>query len=370
LAEWSSIDKVKISEFENDARFVKLCKILGRSVKSHSQSDKNKASKIEKFKNEDLNVVLAVAGDDEAARMVSKLSMQQMIKVMKTLAKKKSRSVPLLRSLSFNISNQKEQCNIKQCGDVLFSMATLSMYDTAVISKICIDVLDALKTAITKSSAIGSVVTSLAMLRYRDTIVLDALTDWFVKNQEIARVQDLKAIIMSLAVLNYVPENHRNDLTEKIAKSLTIQDFQSSVEFLNYCWSLMANGFYHESYFDSVLNSTFLEKLKSESYGNEFSASSKMKLLNIDGGVKNFLPNYKGSMLDREKFKDIFDVLLIHNKEKQMIVNSMCDALSSLVPKHCLKLNRNTNMGFVIDAEFFVDKNGKPCEKEDSNGKK
>jgi hypothetical protein len=370
LAEWSSIDKIKISEFENDARFVKLCKILGRSIKSQHQSDKNKTFKIDKFRNDDLNVVLAVAGDDEAAKMVAKLTMHQMIRVIKTLAKKKSRSVPLLRSLSFNLSNQKEHCNIKQCGDVLFSMATLSMYDTPVISKICVDILEAMKTPITKSSAIGSVVTSLAMLRYRDTVVLDAITDWFIQNQDIARVQDIKAIIMSLAILNYIPENHRNELKEKIAKSLSIQDFQSSTEYLNYCWSLMAIGFYHESYFDYVLNPSFLEKLKSEGFGDEFSPSTKMKLLNIDGGVKNFLPKYKGSMLDREKFKDIFDVILIHNKDKQMIVNSMCDALNSLVPKHCLKLNQNTKMGFVIDAEFFIDKNGKPCEKEDSDGKK
>lgn len=277
-----------------------------------------------------------------------------MVKVLKNLAMKKRRSIPLLRSLTFNMSSNIEHLDMKQCGDVLYSLATLNYPDQLSIKKVCVDIQEAIKSPIRKSSAIGSVLTSLALLKYRDTLVLDVLTEWIVKNQESSRTQDLSATVMSLALLNYTPEELRETLRTKLSSSLADMDFKNSFEFLNYCWSLMSLGFYHEKYFNTVLSPEFVQRIKSECFDNELTPGIKMKLLNINGGVKLFLPNYNGSMLDREKLGEIYDVPLIHNKEKQMIVSAMNDSLKSLVPNNCQKLNQNTNMGFLIGENLSI----------------
>jgi hypothetical protein len=77
LAEWGSENRVQISEFETDARFNKLCRMLG-----HSNFKNNKSSlKIDSQDSADLATVLEVTGDDEAAKMVASISFEQMIKV-------------------------------------------------------------------------------------------------------------------------------------------------------------------------------------------------------------------------------------------------------------------------------------------------
>ena len=72
LAEWSSSGKVKVSDFENDSRFVKLCRILSKGAKIN----RNIASR-----SEDLSTILMVTADDEAARLISGLNLGQMVKV-------------------------------------------------------------------------------------------------------------------------------------------------------------------------------------------------------------------------------------------------------------------------------------------------
>jgi hypothetical protein len=79
LAEWSSEKKAKINDFESDARFNKLCRMLGHTY----NKNKSKDPKIEEeSSSKDLAMVLEVTGDDEAAKLVSSISLPQMIKVI------------------------------------------------------------------------------------------------------------------------------------------------------------------------------------------------------------------------------------------------------------------------------------------------
>lgn len=73
LSEWSSNNKVKLAEFEKDPRFLKLCRILARTPSAPAAHGAALA--------EDLSTVLAITGDDEAARLITNLTLPQMIKV-------------------------------------------------------------------------------------------------------------------------------------------------------------------------------------------------------------------------------------------------------------------------------------------------
>lgn len=174
LAEWSTLNRVKISEFENDTRFLRICRMLGRTVPKNNNpnnkdlGDNGTAKRISGFRTDDLNTVLGVAGDDEAAKLIASISLPQMVKVMSTLAQRKRRSTPLLRSLAFNISSASESLDLKQAGDVLFAMSTLNFQDSVLGAKVCADVQSALPKNVEKSAVVGSIITSLGILRYRD----------------------------------------------------------------------------------------------------------------------------------------------------------------------------------------------------------
>lgn len=362
MAEWSSINKVKLVEFENDTRFTKLCRLLGRTVNfgkngnngngiSHNNINNNNQmtkspKKIAGFRTDDLNTVLGVTGDDEAAKLVASITLPQMVKVMSNLAAKKRRSTPLLRSLAFNMSSKEEKLDIKQCADVLYAMAVLSFPDPVLTAKLCDDVQIAIKNTLEKSSSVGSVVTSLALLKYRDPILLDSIAGWFLTNQDICRTQDIIALFISIASLNYMPAELEEGIKTKLATTLTALDFKKSSDYLYYVWSLLVLNCSTEAALSSVLEQNFIQNLLDER--KELSPTIKMKLLNINGGANLYYPEYKGTCLNEVTNNKIYNVPLIHNKDKQVLVQGMVDALKTLVPDGSLTLNENTNMGFVI----------------------
>lgn len=165
LADWSSINRVNLSEFENDSRFIKLCRILGRSVVNKPSVTK----KTNGFRTDDLTTVLGVTGDDEAAKLIGSISLPQMVKVMSTLAQRKRRSTPLLRSLSFNISSNAGKLDLKQSADLLFSTAVLNFPDSILIAKVCTDVQLELPNNDDRPAVVGSILTSLGLLKYRNS---------------------------------------------------------------------------------------------------------------------------------------------------------------------------------------------------------
>lgn len=73
-----------------------------------------------------------------------------------------------MRALAFNLSGSLQTLDLKQCADVLYSAAILNFYDANLFEKICADVCRGLTVDVKKSSALGSVVTSLGLLRFKE----------------------------------------------------------------------------------------------------------------------------------------------------------------------------------------------------------
>lgn len=75
LADWTASNKVKLSDFDSDARFHKLCRLLGKSSGNQGRLG------IESSVVSDLGTVLGVTGDDQAAKLISGMTLDQMIRV-------------------------------------------------------------------------------------------------------------------------------------------------------------------------------------------------------------------------------------------------------------------------------------------------
>lgn len=371
LAEWSSINRAKIAEFENDARFLRVCRVLGRTMgkdgnaSGGSGNENNGPKRISGFRTDDLNTVLGVAGDDEAAKLIASISLPQMVKVMSTLAQRKRRSTPLLRSLAFNISSTTEQLDLKQSADVLYAMATLNFQDSVLAAKICSDIQTALPKNTEKSAVVGSILTSLGILKYRDLDIMEALTQWTLKFSEICRPQDISALFITSAILNF-KSSFIDDVSKKLTTSIVGADFQKCNDWLNHVWSLAMLGLVSHEQLTSVLSANFVEKLEADRNG--LSPTSKMKLLNLNAYAQHLACDYKGTLLPEDSA--VFRVPLAHSKSKQILINGMLDALKSLLPaSNHLKSLHDSKMGFLIDALCLFDhkRNPLPVDKENPN---
>lgn len=252
LSEWSSINKAKLSDFESDPRFIKLCRILGRTVNNKSGIGNNNAVKRNEYRTDDLNVVLSVTGDDEAAKLIANITIPQMVKVMSNLAAKKRRSMTLLRAIAYNISGSSGQLDMKQASDLLYAMAVLNFPDPVLVDRICTDVQAILPQNNEKSAVVGSILTSLGLLRYRDTAALESLTDWVLKNYSNCRPQDVAALFHTLGTLSY-PTCQIEALKTRMVNGLQEQDLPKAVDWLNYVWSLVLLNISSDKHLDSVL---------------------------------------------------------------------------------------------------------------------
>uniref|UniRef100_A0A1A9WNM3 RAP domain-containing protein n=1 Tax=Glossina brevipalpis TaxID=37001 RepID=A0A1A9WNM3_9MUSC len=365
LSDWTSMNRAKLSEFENDHRFLRICRMLGRSVpkdNKQTNSNENKA-KMNGFRTDDLNTVLGVAGDDEAAKLIASISVPQMVRVMSTLAIRRRRSTPLLRSLAFNISSANDQLDLKQCADVFYAMASLNFQDVVLAAKLCADIQVMLPKNNDKSAAVGSILTSLGILKYRDLDVLESLTKWILQHSDICRPQDVSALFLTSATLNF-KTTQIDEVRSKLLNAIVQQDLSKSHEWLNHVWALVLSGLCDHKHLQSVLCTGFIDKLQSEQ-SNGLTATTKMKLLNVNSYAQLMAPNYQGPLLVKDS--PVFDVPMIHGKSKQILVNGMLDALKSLLSSNnYVKSLQDSKMGFLIDAlcVFDAKRNPLPVDKD------
>lgn len=87
--------------------------------------------------------------------------------MLSTLGAKKKRSTTLMRSLAFNIGRCSDKLDIKQCSDVLYALAVLNFPDEVLLEKVGVDLRSVVPTN-NRSTVIGSILTSIGILRYRD----------------------------------------------------------------------------------------------------------------------------------------------------------------------------------------------------------
>lgn len=81
---------------------------------------------------------------------------------------KKRRSTLLLRTLSFNITRSSYQLNIKEASDLLYSMSILNFPDENLMTRIANDICIQLQKKIERSSVMGSILTSIGLMRYHN----------------------------------------------------------------------------------------------------------------------------------------------------------------------------------------------------------
>lgn len=87
---------------------------------------------------------------------------------MTQLSHKKRRSTPLLRALAYNISRSAEKLDLKQSADLLYSMTLLNFPEPVLLERIGNDIIEMLNTNDDRTAVIGSILTSIGLMRYKE----------------------------------------------------------------------------------------------------------------------------------------------------------------------------------------------------------
>lgn len=335
LSEWSLNGKIGNLDFESDPRFVALCQLI---TKTSSRSQVA-------AKEGDLSVVLGVMGEDEATKMVKSINLPQMIKVLSSLAFKRRRSLPLLRALAFGIGSSPIKLDVKQSADILYAMACLNFPEEVLLEKVCHDLIETIPFC-QKSAVIGSISTSIGLLRYKDIELLNCLCNWGLKNKSIGRLQDFVSLLLCLANVNYIPNR---EILEVIQSQVKEEEVPSACTWLDVVWALSVLHASSESHLSSVLRPKFIERLSTPGNSN---IAWKRKLLNLNGLAK-LTKGYKGPFLNPE---EPFELPLKRSKDKQLLFSSLVDTLSNVLPSsNHFRTSVDTGMGFLLDAECAFD---------------
>lgn len=173
---------------------------------------------------------------------------------------------------------------------------------------------------------------------------MESLTQWTLKHSDICRPQDLSALFLTSAILNFKSANIE-DIRQKLVKTIVQQDFTKNVDWLNHIWALTMLGLCDNQHLETVLSAEFLDKLQSDKNG--LTATTKMKLLNLNSYAKLLKTDYKGPTVAPESI--VYDVPMAHPKSKQVLVNGLLDALKSLLPaNNHVNSMVDSKMGFLI----------------------
>lgn len=250
LSVWTASSQASLKEFENDHRFLKICRKLS-SNNATMQKDVTNVIQNHQQKSAELEMVLSIAGDDEASKIVETLSLPQKVKVFSSLARKKSRSIEVLKTLSSTICSDSGKLNLKECSDLLFAMTTLNFIDEMLLCRISMDINHGLAKNLDKTAVVGSIVTSLGFLKFKETNLLDNLTEWVINKQELCRPKDLASLLMTLALVNYRPKNI-DAITSKLLPKITRDDLSAN-EYLDYVWALSVLELHQSNHLESIL---------------------------------------------------------------------------------------------------------------------
>lgn len=293
--------------------------------------------------------------EDRTIDLLDKMALEDQQRIFTVLAEQKLRATHLLRALAYHISKHQQKLSIKHMSNMVHAMNVLNFPDVVLLQRISTDLLPEIYS-ITKASMISSFLTAFGQLRWKHNALLEAFTDWIQKNLNHCRIQDMVSYILTLAHVNYVPMENEV-LFASLLPRITKESVGSNNIWLDVVWSLAVLKKASAEHIVSVLTPAFVEHLSGFQ-----TVSCKRKLLNVNSVAKWEMSNYKGPFL---KNAVVEDCLAIPVQSTQTLRTSIVDTLSNYIPKgKYLVCNRPVFTDFVVDAEFIVDKDGKPLSLE------
>jgi len=299
--------------------------------------------------------------EDRIAEVVDQMSGSDLTLVLVEMARKRRRNVPLLKAICYYIGKNRADLDVKQASDALFSLKKLAFKDQEVFEKLCASIEQQVGQVET-SSVVRSVLTSLGQLHYLNKGVVDNILEWYNTRRDQLEIRDKVAILVSCANLDYCPTEYQH-LIDNVSSQLNENSFgelpRSELVWLDIVWSLVVLGRASHSHLESVLNSEFQNAILYSQ--NNKNVGTTLKLLNINAAASMMFKDYKGPTLSIEEDALLRDIKISPSLDKMKLTQTVVEAFSNLVPApRFLRVQSNSLMGFVADAECVLDSRLQP----------
>ncbi|XP_006614683.2 FAST kinase domain-containing protein 4 [Apis dorsata] len=205
---------------------------------------------------------------------------------------------------------------------------------------------------IAKLKTIVSILKSMAQIRYKNNTFLNCICEDIINSKINYTIKEITSILHSFAILGYYSDYINKLIKIYIPDSIVNQKFNYSIK-LNLMWSFAVFKILQNTHAKYVLNEEFVSKLMLIDEKNKL--SHQLKLLNINGYAQYALKDYSGPFLNK---KIVPDIVNIRSKQKKAYVDVLEATLKNMLPSASYyKMNINTKMGFILDAELCVDLN-------------
>ncbi|KAG9432492.1 FAST kinase domain-containing protein 4 [Apis mellifera carnica] len=192
----------------------------------------------------------------------------------------------------------------------------------------------------------------MARVRYRNNIFLNYICKEIITSTKYS-LKQIVTILNSFAILGYYSDDV-NKLIEihKINSIIKIQHFHDSMK-VNLMWIFAVFKILQNTHAAYILDEEFVSKIMLLEEKNKL--SYQLMLLNINGYAQCALKNYSGPFLNNDIVPDIVST---RSKQKKSYVDILELTLKNMLPSASYyKMNINTKMGFLLDAELCVDLN-------------
>jgi len=293
--------------------------------------------------------------EDKMTNRAGDLSSEETIALLKALAFKKRRQVPLLKALVYHLTRKKDMEDLKLISDALFAVGSLNMKDPELLETLCINgakAFEDIKANDPVNAVVRSILSSLGHLSIFHENILDSITNWYTSRLEQGLEldnRDLLAYLMTTANLNHQP-NNSEPIYKLILQRITKETVKNSV-WLKVVWCLVILQKAESHHFESILNGTnaapFLET------PDLMNGPDIQKLLNINAAAKFSQKDYTGPTLgELNQDLPIMKKMAPSSGSRISLNKNVFDAFHSIAsPPNFLWQDINSMMGFNVDAE-------------------
>lgn len=276
------------------------------------------------------------------------LSTSAMIKEISQMSKLKQRNIPLLKYLFDHIYSYSKVLDIKQCMDLMRSMSSLNFSDWRLLGKICHDI----QISYNCSDSLVYLVPTLRYMtaaRYKNNDFLEFTCKAILQSIKENQVEHVLPVLKSLALLGY-KSNTVNEIVKMYVPLININQINKPILWLDFVWSLVVLDEADSKHVSTVLEDTFIARIKSE---KSYNLILNLKLLNINAYAKYILKDYSGPFIN---CTIIPLQASVHQQTKKSYIDELKITLTSLTPsRDYFKMNVDTYMGFYIDAVLYLD---------------
>lgn len=301
--------------------------------------------------------------DDRTTELAGEMKYNELARVFCALGSVRRRATPVIRSLAFHMARQGDQLPPKTLSNLLYAAQALTFPDPVLLEKVGADLAPQVPE-IDRPALVGSILYCAGQLRWRCPLLLEALSEWMVKNVSGCPVVTLAAMVLTLATVSYTPTN-AEALFNTIIPRLAKESLTRATTWLDVVWALVVLGRATTQQVASVLDPAFVAAVSAAE--PQHRPGMRLKLLNVDAAAGLLLQGYSGPRLEPSDVAG--GVVSVRGREELGLARHVLGTLHNLVPPpRYLLENLPAPMGVQVDAELLTDRQGRPLPIQDHGG--